>query len=61
MANYHPDVFKILERTKQIDPGAFAMNVDTHGLPAGFVEADDARREAAYRRACDEIMRGVPA
>lgn len=49
------DMFKVIERTKRIDPDAFLMNVDASGYPAGFVLNDDARREAAYQIACAEL------
>ena len=49
------DTYVLIERTKQLDPEAFRMKVDENGMPAGFVDADDSRRNAAYAKACAEL------
>ena len=51
------DIYRLIERTKHLDPEAFMMKVDEQGMPAGFVDADDSRRDAAYARACTELQR----
>lgn len=49
------EIFLIIERTKRLDPEAFARRVSSEGVPGPFVEPDESRRSAAYERARTEV------
>lgn len=55
MQEQQTDVYVLIERTKQSDPGAFAMKTGPDGMPAGFADPDPSRRRAAYITVCNEL------
>lgn len=45
------ETYIIIERTRRLDPEAFARHVGPDGMPGPFVDPDDDRRLAAYQKA----------
>lgn len=53
------EIFLIIERTKRLDPEAFARHRSSDGMPGLFVEPDESRRSAAYERARTEVRKSL--